>query len=444
MDIWYYLMTPFSWLLKVLYNIFGSYGFAIILFSLLIKVILFPLSLKGKKGMIQMNMMQSKVQKIQKQYANNQQLANEKVQELYAKEGVNPMGGCLWSMLPLFILFPIYAVVRRPLKYWMGLAEAAITTLIAADGPVMAAMTKAGLAVKSAGYAEMSLAAAFYDESNGVLAAAKAAVPDAADKLTGINFSFLGIDLSATPTWKFWENGLNWPSIGLFLIPVLVVVTSFLSSQIMMKTNNQVQQNEQAAQQNKMMQWMSPVMMAWFSFIMPAAMGIYITANSVFSVIQEILCAKLLKADYERAAEEAKRREIEEKEEEKRLRREKAEQKARQAEEARKNKGKKKARTPEEEGEEKMSPEQRDASRVGIRQYARGRAYDPNRYGGVTPYHDGEATISTTADKAAEAETPAEELPAPEETAALNATETVETASAGEETPTEETTEKGE
>lgn len=429
MDIWYVLMTPFTWLLKVFYSMFNSYGFAIILFSLVIKVILFPLSLKGKRGMIQMNMMQAKVNKIQKQYAKNPQLANEKIQELYTKEGVNPMGGCLWSMLPLFILFPLYAVVRRPLKYWLGLTAAQITA-------ATEAATSAGLALGGGGYPEITIMSALY-KNQGVLSAVKAAVPDA--DIFGINFTSLGIDLSQTPTWKFWENGLNWPSIGLFLIPVLVVVTTFLSSQIMMKTNNQVSntENSQAAQTNKTMQWLSPVMMAYFSFIMPAAMGIYITANSVFSVAQEILCAKLLKADYEKAAEEARLREIEEKEEEKRLRREKAEQRAKEAEEARLNKGKKKEKTDE---EPKMTPEQRDASRVGIRQYARGRAYDPNRYGGVTPYHDGESTIqtgpATQEDKPAALE---ETAISPEKVAPVQETPAVEKA---ESTP--ETTDKGE
>ena len=386
MDMWYYLMIPFSLLLKLFYSIFNSYGLAIILFSLVIKVILFPASLKGKKSMIQMNVMQERVNKIQKQYANNKTLANQKVEELYVKEGVNPMGGCLWSMIPLFILFPIYAVVRRPLKYWLGLTDALIKA-------VTEAATAAGVSLGTrAAYPEITVISSFFKD-NVLLEKVKAAVPDAADKLYGINFNFLGIDLSATPTLKFWENGLNWGSIGLFLIPVLVVVTSFLSSQIMMKTNNQVSktENSQSQSTNKMMQWMSPVMMAYFSFIMPAAMGIYIMANSVFAVAQEIICAKLLEEDYRKAAEAAKQREIDEKEEEKRIRRERAERHAREAEEAKKNKGKKKEKAPD--SEDKLSPEQRTASREGMRAYARGRAYDPNRFGGVTPYHDGESTI---------------------------------------------------
>ncbi len=385
MGITYYLMIPFTWLLKLFYSIFQNYGMALILFTLVVKVILFPLSLKGKRSMIQMNMLSGQMQRLQKQYANNQQKYNEEVQKLYEKEGVSPMGGCLWSMIPMLILFPLYAIIRRPLKYWLGLTDAIITN-------ITTAVTGAGLTL-SAGYPEISIASAFYKDP-AILTAAQPAAEGAT--LYGINFNFLGIDLAATPTWKFWENGLSWASIGLFLIPVICALTSFLSSKIMMKTNeinSQAQQNKQ----NNTLMWMSPIMMLFFSFIMPAGMGLYMIASSIFQVVQEIICGKMLKKDYEQAEAARKQRELEEKEEEKRQRREKAEQRAREAEEARKNKGKKKEKPA---AEDKMTPEQREASREGIRQYARGRAYDPNRYGGVTPYHDGQATIETTADKA--------------------------------------------
>lgn len=374
MDIWYYLMVPFTFLLKLFYGIFNSYGVAIILFSLAIKVVLFPLSLKGKRGMIQMNMLNGKIQKLQKQYGKDQQRYQMEVQKLYEKEGANPMGGCLWSFIPLFILFPVYAVVRRPLKYWLGLGNETI-------GLITSAVTGAGVTLNS-GYPEISIFSELY-KSPSLLATVQTAVPDV--DIYGINFSFLGIDLSATPSWKFWANGISWASIGLVLVPVLCAVTAFLSSQIMMKTNQMGNQNEQVAQQSKMMMWLSPLMMLWFGVVMPAGMGVYIISNSVFTTVQELICGKMLKKDYEQAAEAARLREIEEKEEEKRLRREKAEQRAREAEEARRNKGKKKEKDPD---EARMTPEQKAASRVGMRQYARGRAYDPDRFGGVTPYHE--------------------------------------------------------
>lgn len=373
MDIWYYLMMPFTAILKLFYSIFNNYGIAIILFSLAIKIILFPLSLKGKKSMIQMNMLSGEQQKLQKQYANNQQKYQEELQKLYAREGVSMGGGCLWSMVPLLILFPIYAVVRRPMKYWLGLGDGVIST-------VTEAVKNAGAAL-SAGYPEINMVSHFYNEPS-LLATAQAAAPEA--NIYGINFNFLGIDLASTPNWKFWEGGITWNAVGLLLIVVLCAVTALMSSVIMQKTNQMGNQNQQAAAQNKMMMLMSPLMMLWFGFVMPGAMGVYIIANSVFSTIQEIVAGRMLKKDYAAAAERARLMEIEAKEEEKRLRREKAERKAREAEEAKKNKGKKQPAAT----EDKMTPEQRDAAREGMRQYARGRAYDPNRFGGVTPYTD--------------------------------------------------------
>ena len=396
MGIWYYLMLPFTGILKLFYGIFNNYGVAIILFSLAIKIILFPFSIKGKKGMIQMNMLSAQQQKLQKQYGKDQQRYNEELQKLYDKEGVNPMGGCLWTMLPLLILFPVYAVVRRPLKYWLGLTDpviAAITT----------AVTGAGATLNPT-YPEISIMSLFFKDSS-ILHAAQTSAPEA--NLYGLNFNFLGIDLASNPTLKFWEGGISWNSIGLFLIPIVCAATALLSSKIMMKTNEINGQSNQS-QQNKMMMWMSPLMMLWFGFIMPGAMGVYIISNSVFSVFQDLLTGKMLKKDYEAAAEARRLREIEEKEEEKRLRREKAEQKAREAEEARKNKAKKKEKA-EEPG---VTPEMKAASRVGIRQYARGRSYDPNRYGGVTPYHeDGTAQLSQEPDPIPEPEP----VPAPVE-----------------------------
>ena len=169
--VWYYLMLPFTFILKLFYSLFNSYGVAIILFSLAIKVVLFPLSLKGKKGMIQMNMLAGEQQKLQKQYGKDQARYQEELQKLYTREGVSPTGGCLWSMIPLFILFPIYAVVRRPLKYWLGLGQDAITAITAAvTGLLGETMNK--------GYPEISIASAFFKDSK-ILSAAQAAAPDA-------------------------------------------------------------------------------------------------------------------------------------------------------------------------------------------------------------------------------------------------------------------------
>lgn len=404
MDIWYYVMTPFTWLLTMFYQFFNNYGVALILFALVIKVLLFPLSLKGKRSMIQMNMISGKVKKLQKQYAKDQAKYNEEVQKLYEKENVNPMGGCLWSMLPLFILLPLYAIIRQPLKYMMGLTAEQISMVAQSLNWVAQKTLSGGKEFSNVGYNQLYLASLITPDK---VSAVQAAVGNTIKEIFSINFSFLGVDLSRQPQLGSWKEGLM--GIGLFLVPVVSALTSILFSIVTTKTNQLNKQQE--GNSNKAMMLISPVMSLWIGFSMPAALSIYWIANNVLGLGQELLSGRLLKKDYERAAEEQKRRELEEKEEEKRLRREKAEEKARQAEEARKNKGKKQ-KDPD---EDKMTPEQKAASRVGMRQYARGRAYDPDRYGGVTPYHEELAKEQDGASPQEEPEVKEEAAPIPEE-----------------------------
>ena len=419
MEISYVLMTPFVWVLELFYNLVSNYGIALILFTLVSRLILFPFSLKGKKSMIKMNMLSGQMQRLQKQYANNPTKYNEALQDLYVKENVNPMGGCLWSMLPMLFIFPLFAIIRQPLKYMMGVVGSEANDMLQAIAQAVnwdtvavemgwirpEAVTKAMTAAAEAGtayitsfgnkaagnvaYHQMYLSSLITPENLEAVKAAVAAVGEPAKEIFSINYSFLGINLMHKPILKFWLNGFTWASIGLFLLPIVSAGISALMSFVSQKTNNiSGQRNEQTERTNMVMMLMSPIMFLWFGFQMPAAMSIYFMASSVFGIAQEFICGRLLKGDYERAREEQKRREIEEKEEEKRLRREKAEERARKAEEARKKKGKKSAVEEEEEDPNKSTPEQREASRVGIRQYARGRAYDPDRFGGVTPYDE--------------------------------------------------------
>ena len=428
MDFAYYALTPFTWLLMFFYQFFNSYGVALILFALAVKLILYPLSLKGKRSMIQMNMLSGKLQKLQKQYGKDQARYNEEVQKLYAKEKVNPMGGCLWSMLPLAILLPLYAIIRQPLKYMMGLSVDQITTIAnTVDWNTVAVnmgwttqqlVEKAGNVFSNTGYNQLYLASLITPEN---LASIQAAVGETAKEIFSINFNFFGIELSQVPQLKFWAHGMSWAAVGLFLIPVISGVTSLVFSLISTKTNNMNQQqpqNAQAATTTRTMMIISPIISLWIGFSMPAALSVYWVANNLLGMLQELICAKVLKKDYEKAAQMQRERELEEKEEEKRLRRERAEERARQAEEARKNKNRKKEK---EESEDKVPASVREASRVGIRQYARGRASDPNRYGTVTPYHeDVAAGILKKIEELPEEEAPAE-IPAPEEEAVVEA-----------------------
>lgn len=401
MDFAYYVLMPFTWLLQLFYNVFGSYGIALILFAVIVKLILFPFALKGKRSMIQMNMLSGKMQQIQKKYANDKERQNLEIQKLYEKEKVNPMGGCLWSFVPLLILLPLYAIIRQPLKYMMALSPDQINQVadvlnwakVSVDmGWVKNVAEGAANVYNNGGYNQLFLASLITPEN---LAAVQAAVGEGASKMFAMNFQFLGLNLSQVPDWHFWVNGFDWPTIGLFLIPVVSAVSGLFFSMISMKTNTMNgQQNQQQNSTNKMMMLMTPLMSLWIGFIMPAGLGIYWVAQNLLSMVQEFISAKMLKKDYEKAAEQRAEQERLEKEEEKKKKREAAERKAQAIAEGKVKKGKKGQQE-----KKKSDTSVIGVSSVGVRAYARGRAYDPYRYSpdGPTEYKDPGAPIDENA-----------------------------------------------
>ena len=422
------ILQPFALLLLFFYNLFNSYGIALILFAIVIKLILFPVTLKSKKSMIQTTMLSGKMQQLQKQYGKDRERYNLEVQKLYEREKVNPMGGCLWSLVPMIVLIALYGIIREPLTYFMHLTGEQIQvlaaqldweTLAVANGWVSQdAMNKLSEKIAesvSNGELQVFLDGLWKDKNGGITGlfqngsfnqmyllsqitsenlstlqgAINAQFAGAGDGLFILDFNFLGINLSEIPTPMFWKRGLGWDSIGLFLLPIVSVVVSFLSMKVTMATNqmNSRTENSQVDKTMLMMMWTMPLMSLWIGFTIPAGLSVYWIAQYFVTMAQEVICGKMLKKDYEAAREAAAKREAEEKEEEKRRKEQARLERQRRIEEEKKNRGKKKPGQkkpgePEQEGVNKAD------SREGLRAYARGRAYIPNRYGGVTPYTD--------------------------------------------------------
>ena len=368
------ILTPFAWLLMFFYDLFQSYGLALILFALVIKLVLFPFSLKGKKSMIQMNLLSTKLQQLQKQYGKDRERYNMEVQKLYEKEKVNPMSGCLWSFVPIIFLMVLYGIIREPLTYLMSVPSDMIETVAEVTG-----------VANTGTYPQIAMLKAITDPA--MLEQVKAALGDAGAGLFSMNVEFLGVSLAEIPKLNFWASGLSWGSVGLFLLPLVSVGISTLSMFVSMRTNQMNrggEQNDQVAKTNRTMMIFMPIMSLWIGFTVPAGLSIYWIAQYIFSIFQELICGRLLKKDYEKARAEAAERERQEKEDEKRRKEEARLERQRRLEEEKKNRGKKKPKKaePTEPGINK------DDSRIGIRAYARGRAYDPNRFGGVQPYRD--------------------------------------------------------
>lgn len=379
----YYICIPFAWLVRFFYELTGSYGVALILFTLVIKLIMLPFQMKSKKSMMRMTRMSGKMQEIQKKYANNQMKMNEELQKLYAEEGVNPMSGCLWSFLPLPILIALYSIIRQPITHFMMLGEDVLNNLIhtaynaginmtnivqlAEDGTMK--LSSEGLPQLTA-YGQINLASALQTQ-----------LPEAVSNVDGwvnMNYNFLGLDLAANPWDMVTHFSFSWVCIGLILIPILAGGSQLLMSKVMMK---QQPQQGAAAGSTKTMMYMMPLFSVYIAFIMPAALGVYWIAQSVFSLIQEIIMGKFFNKKLEE--EENARYEARQAERQKRIEegRRQQEEQRRQGEKKQTLKEKQKAaREAKAAKAAKAGVSTTEAGRVGNRPYARGRSYQADRY----------------------------------------------------------------
>ena len=297
MDFLQIIMTPFSWLLRVFCQVFDSYGIALILFTIVVKLILFPFNLKAKKSMIKMNLISGQLKEIQKRCGNDRERYNQEVQKFYSENNVSPMGGCGWSLLPLVILYPLYAIIRRPFRYMMNLTDNAITSVANALG-------WSDYATMTGAYKELTLAADLNSTNLGTASAA------AGSSLFVINFTFLGLHLEEIPQLMFWQGGIDWNSIGLFLLPIISAVLSFLSMLVSQRTNRMNRNQEldkSTASTNRTMMIISPLISLWIGYSMPAGLCVYWIANSLLMMVQEVICGKILRKDYEAAQREMER-----------------------------------------------------------------------------------------------------------------------------------------
>ena len=272
--------VPFGWILNQLYQFTTNYGVAMILFAIIVKIILAPISAKGKKSSMKMARLSPRLKALQEKYANDPQKQNEAMQALYKEEGVSMGGGCLWSLFPLLILFPLYTVIRQPIVYMLG------ETLEVAEQIIAVVKEQAPSMFSQNNYYDQIIAARLMGD---YAEAIKAAIPGIKEaSLVGVNFDFLGIDLGSQPQFNIfaWE-AFSWANIGLFLVPVLSAASQVLNMWISNLTNDSVITDEkgiqdkeaakesQSAKSTKTMMWMMPLMSLWIGFTVPGALSLY-------------------------------------------------------------------------------------------------------------------------------------------------------------------------
>lgn len=396
------ITVPFGWLLRQLYNLTNNYGVAMILFAVAVYMVLLPVTAKSKKSTMRVSRIQPQLMEIQRRYAGDQQKQGEAMQKLYRDEGVSMYGGCLWSFVPLLILWPLFAVIREPITYILGTSaevSSQIVELLKEAAP--------DAFTGNSYYAQVTAAQLIPQYAAEI----KAAIPGISDAvLSGINFEFLGINLGAIPSWTFWTwSAYNWSTLGLFLIPLLSAGSQFLQTRIMMKLNNSVitdkngvqdeemANNSQANQTSKSMMLMMPIMSLMIGFSVSAGLSVYWFVGGVVRTIQDIILTRHYRKVYD--AEDAvrlqKKMELDAIEAEKeRIR---AERRAANPDGQTQNTSKKKLQkaAAEKAAAEKAAAAKEYNAKRGIvedetvkevmsgipeRPWCKGRAYDPNRY----------------------------------------------------------------
>ncbi len=301
-----YIYRAFGFMLNLIYGFVENYGIAIILFTLLIKIILLPLTLKQQKSMTKTQRLQPKLMEITEKYKYDKERQSQETMKLYKEYGVNPMGGCLPLLIQFPILIAFYQVIQKPMQYVVGYSTDKIASLLKAEG---IKETLAG--------AQITLA----------------------EKLGKLNFDFFGLDLAATP-WEevkaLMAGEAGMVALTALIIPVLSCVTTLLTSKISTMMNgkkdtkkkeekapqrvlspDQKTQNENSAESmTKTMTYFMPLMTLWLTLTFPAAMGLYWTVSNVLGLLQNIILNsyynKKLTLEIEKQ-DEARQRKIEEK-----------------------------------------------------------------------------------------------------------------------------------
>ena len=264
--------------LKFIYQIVNNYGLAIILFSILMKLLIFPLNIKQQKSMEKMREIQPELAKLNKKYKNDKEKLQKETMKLYEEHNVNPASGCLPMLIQFPIIFALYRVINQPVTYILGLGTETIKKIVEVLNLNIDITNKNILMTK-----EIEIANKMTPE---VIEKLGDILPEG---VISIDFNFLGLDLATTP--QFSEINLLW------IIPVFAVITTYLTSKITTWTQPAPAADDSAASMSKSMMTIMPLMTGYFCFLMPSGVGVYWIINNLLSIVQQIWFNKKLIMD---------------------------------------------------------------------------------------------------------------------------------------------------
>jgi YidC/Oxa1 family membrane protein insertase len=305
------LLNSIGWLLAKIFDLVGSYGLSIIILTVLIKVVLLPLGIKQIKSMQAMQAIQPKVKDLQKKYKGNKQRIQEETMKLYKEAGVNPLGGCLPTLLQLPILVAMYAVIRAPLL-------APITVSGKVDHyeihnnhlPVDSKLFKNVVLHENLSVIGLDLQCSAAQSGSQAQIGGTDRNPVAPDKPIVSSAGQQEIPFNATTGTGTLPCGSNTTDkIPYFLLLAVMIGTMFYQQRQMQRASPP----GAASQQQQTLLYLMPIMFGVIGFAFPAGLTLYWTISNVWTIGQQFV---LLKAGHigpeameRRIAEQAKKNE---------------------------------------------------------------------------------------------------------------------------------------
>lgn len=281
------ISSLFGYLLNALYTVFNNYGIAIIVFSIILRIILIPITVKQQKSLKKSAELQEEMKEIQRKYKNNPEKLNQETIDLYKREKMSPFAGCFSSIIQLVIILSVFWLVSQPLTYMKKIDTNVINdykTQLQQEG-------------NQSGYAEIEIINKY----------------GAQDERVRLNMDFLGLDLSKVPS----SNLNDW---RVYIIPLLYVISSVASIKLTNSFNKKKKDNKKAITDgkelqpqeepseleameamNKNMMYMMPLMSVFIAFIAPLGLALYWFISNVLMIIEKIIIELVMKHKEEKA-----------------------------------------------------------------------------------------------------------------------------------------------
>ena len=277
-----FFASLFGYILNAIYGVVNNYGLAIIIFTVILKTVMLPISIKQQKKMKKSAKIQVKAKEIQEKYSNDQVRQSQELMDLYKKENMSPFSGCLSSIVQMLIILSVFYLVSSPLTYMKHIDSDVVQELVQ---QVNERQGSGGVR-----YREIAVIKEF----------------SGTDERVSLNMDFLGLDLSDVPSQNYKED---WK---VFVIPVLYVVTSIISMKITTSMNNKKkdenkdetkkdENDEMAAinDMNKQMMLMMPIMSVSISLIAPLGLALYWLVSNVLMIVERVTLNRFFKEEEE-------------------------------------------------------------------------------------------------------------------------------------------------